>query len=141
MVVIPDSLDQLSAQELRELRTGLMSKVALQDQRITKLDQAASSDAKELVYRQTKIDQLTHEMAVLKRHRFGRSSEQFDSTQVSLLDEAFDEDLAAIVDSILLLVFGVKNTAGASPKPERAKQMMEIGECCYRSARFTQLHS
>jgi transposase len=96
MVVIPDSLDQLSTQQLRELLAGLMNKVALQDQRITKLDQSAISDAKELVYRQTKIDQLTHEMAVLKRHRFGRSSEQVDSTQASLLEEAFDEDLAAI---------------------------------------------
>jgi hypothetical protein len=61
MVVIPDSLDQLSALEVRELLTGLITKVAQQDQ--------------ELVYRQTKIDQLTHEMAVLKRHQFGRSRE------------------------------------------------------------------
>ena len=79
----------------RELLTDLMSKVAQQDQHIAELDQASNSDAKELVYRQTKIDQLTHEMAVLKRHRFGRSSEQVDSTQASLLEEAFDEDLAA----------------------------------------------
>ena len=50
MVVIPDSLGQLSEQELRELLTSLMTKVAQQDQ--------------ELVYRQTKIDHLTHEMAV-----------------------------------------------------------------------------
>lgn len=81
MVVIPDSLNQLSAQELRELLSGLMTKVAQQDQQI------ASND-RELVYRQTKIDQLTHEMAVLKRHQFGRSREQLDSTQVSLLEPA-----------------------------------------------------
>ena len=47
-------------------------------------------------YRQTKIDQLTHEMAVLKRWKFGRSGEQLDSTQASLLDEAVDADIAAI---------------------------------------------
>ena len=74
MVVIPDSLEALSAQELRELLIGLMAKMDQQEQTI-------SSGAKELVYRQTKIDQLTHEMALLKRHRFGRSSEQLDSTQ------------------------------------------------------------
>ncbi len=34
MVVIPDSLDQLSAQEVRELLTGLMTKVAKQDQEL-----------------------------------------------------------------------------------------------------------
>ncbi|MDD2920450.1 transposase [Rhodoferax sp.] len=89
MVVIADSLDQLSAQELRELLTGLMTKVAQQDQQIAKLDQTISSDAKELVYRQTKIDQLTHEMAVLKRHQFGRSREQLESTQVASRFEPF----------------------------------------------------
>jgi len=52
MVVIPDSLNQLSAQELRELLSGLMTKVAQQDQQI-------ASNARELVFRQTRIDQLT----------------------------------------------------------------------------------
>ncbi len=64
MAVTPDALDQLNPQELRELLLGLMAKVDQQEQTI-------SSTAQELVYRQTKIDQLTHEMAVLKRHQFG----------------------------------------------------------------------
>jgi hypothetical protein len=42
---------------------------------------------------------------------------------------------------ILLLVFGVEDTAGASSKSERRQQMMEIGKCGHRSAWFTQLHS
>jgi len=39
MVFIPDSLDQLSAQELRELLSGLMTKVAQQDQQIASNDE------------------------------------------------------------------------------------------------------
>lgn len=105
MVVIPDSLDQLSAQEVRELLTGLMTKVAQQDQ--------------ELVYRQTKIDQLTHEMAVLKCNQFGRSREQLDSTQVSLLGEAFDEDLAAIEQELKNLT-PPKTDTEPPRKPKRA---------------------
>jgi transposase len=113
MVVIPDSLDQLSAQELRELLSGLMTKVAQQDQQI------ASND-RELVYRQTKIDQLTHEMAVLKRHQFGRSREQLDSMQVSLLEEALDEELAAIEQEIKNLAPPPKTDAEPPKKPKRA---------------------
>lgn len=120
MVVIPDSLDQLSAQELRELLAGLMTKVAQQDQQIAKLDQTVSSDARELVYRQTKIDQLTHEMAVLKRHQFGRSREQLDSAQVSLLEEAFDEDLAAIEQELKNLTPPPKTDTEPPRKPKRA---------------------
>jgi hypothetical protein len=106
MVVIPDSLDQLSAQEVRELLTGLITKVTQQDQ--------------ELVYRQTKIDQLTHEMAVLKRNQFGRSREQLDSTQVSLLGEAFDEDLAAIEQELKNLTPAPKTDTEPPRKPKRA---------------------
>lgn len=113
MVVIPDSLDQLDAQELRKLLIGLMAKVEQQEQTI-------NSGAKELVYRQTKIDQLTHEMAVLKRHQFGRSREQLDSTQVSLLEEAFDEDLAAIEQELKNLTPPPKTDTEPAKKPKRA---------------------
>jgi hypothetical protein len=50
----------------------------------------------ELRHKQLKIDQLTHEMALLKRWRYGRHSEQLDAVQRSLLDESFDADLEAI---------------------------------------------
>src|SRR5690606_6070127 len=53
-------------------------------------------DQRELHRRQLKIDQLTHEMAVLKRWKFAASSERLDSSQRSLLDETIDADLAAM---------------------------------------------
>ena len=89
MVIAPESLSNLSAQELREMVTGLMA-------RITQRDETLAGKDREIVYCRTKIDQLTHEMAVLKRWKFGRSGEQLDSTQASLLDEAIDSDIAAI---------------------------------------------
>ena len=60
MVLASDSLTNLNAQELREMVTELMIKVG------EKAKTIASKD-REILYRQTKIDQLTHEMAVLKR--------------------------------------------------------------------------
>ena len=68
----------------------------------TRIDQAASHKAliagqeRELKYRQTTIDQLTHDMAVLKRWQFGRSGERLDPRQFSLLDETIDADIAAV---------------------------------------------
>ena len=50
---VHDQLAGMDAQQLRELAAGLIDRVARQDQ--------------ELRYRQLKIEQLTHEMAVLKR--------------------------------------------------------------------------
>ena len=42
---------------------------------------------------------------------------------------------------ILLLVIGVEDTAGASPKSERGQQFMQICEGSHRSARFSQFHA
>lgn len=112
MVVTPDALDQLDPQELRELLLGLMAKVDQQEHTI-------SSTAKELVYRQAKIDQLSYEMAVLKRHQFGRSREQLDSTQASLLEDAFDEDLAAIEQELKSLTPAPKTDTEPAKKPKR----------------------
>src|SRR6185437_8196133 len=42
------------------------------------------------------IEQLTHEMAILKRWQYARRSEQLDAVQYSLLDESIDADLASI---------------------------------------------
>ena len=110
MVVAPESLPGLNAKQLRELARDLIAQSASRDQQIAgfdqqisgldqqiaSLDQTISSKDREILYRQAKIDQLTHEMAVLKRWKFGRSREQFDAVQASLLDETVDADIAAI---------------------------------------------
>ena len=56
-MTLPANLDQLSADELREL-------VRRQAEVITRND-------RELNWRQVKIDKLTHEVAYYKRHYFG----------------------------------------------------------------------
>ncbi len=75
---------------------ALDEQIADFDKQIAGLDQTISSKDREILYRQAKIDQLTHEMAILKRWKFGRSREQLDAGQASLLDETIDTDIAAI---------------------------------------------
>ena len=65
MALALESLTNLNAQELREMVTGLMTKLADQSRQITQCDQVIASKDRELKYRQTKIEQLTHEMAAL----------------------------------------------------------------------------
>jgi transposase len=79
---LPRDLAQMNAQELRDLASALIAQVTQKDQ--------------ELNFKQLKIEQLTYEMATLRRWRFARRSEQLDSTQQSLLEESIDEDLEAI---------------------------------------------
>ena len=89
MVVALESLPSLNAEQLRELAQELIAKITQQSQAIA----AKDSD---ILYRQAKIDKLTHELATLKRWKFGRSSELLNAGQISLLDETIDADIAAI---------------------------------------------
>ena len=84
-----EQLHSLNAGQLRALASELMAQVAQREQ-------AIAAKYGELKYRQVKIDQLTHEMAVLTRWKFGRSGERLDAAQLSLLDETLDADIAAI---------------------------------------------
>nr|WP_057929574.1 IS66 family transposase [Burkholderia ambifaria] len=93
---LPADLDALSREQLRALTAQLIAEVEAKDQTIKEKEREASERDRELRYRQTRIDQLTHEVSVLKRQQFGRRSEQFNSEQMNLLDEAVDGDLVAI---------------------------------------------
>ena len=126
MVLAPDSLTNLNAQELRDLVTGLMARIAEHSQQITQRDQAIVSKDREILYRQTKIEQLTHEMAVLKRWKFGRSREQLDSAQASLLDEAIDADIAAIEEELEQLAPSIRANLDTRKQPKRAALPPEL---------------
>ncbi|MDR5825958.1 IS66-like element ISBcen19 family transposase, partial [Caballeronia sp. LZ043] len=85
----PADLDALNPEQLRALAAQLIAEVK-------EKEREASERDRELHFRQTRIDQLTHEVSILKRQQFGRRSEQLDSEQMNLLDEAIDGDLVAI---------------------------------------------
>lgn len=86
---LPADLATLSPEQLRTLAAELIVQVKEKEREIGEKE-------RELHYRQTRIDQLTHELSVLKRQQFGKRSEQLDTEQMSLLDEALDADLAAL---------------------------------------------
>lgn len=82
MVIDPQQLQHMDAQQLRALAEGLMAKLVDKDQ--------------EIHFKQTKIDLLTHEIARYKRVQFAAKSEKLHADQRSLLDESLDADLAAL---------------------------------------------
>jgi transposase len=128
---LPRPWAQMNAEELRDLAATLFTQLAERDAQITELDAQISareaqisaqdaqlaSRAEELKRKQLKIDQLTHEMATLKRWRYGRQSEQLDAVQRSLLDESIDADLEAI--SLEIEALREKPSAVPKAKPRR----------------------
>ena len=75
----PQSLDDLSAEQLREMSTRLLA---------------------ELRHSQALNAKLTHENALLKRMKFAAQSERFNAQQRSLLDDEIEADLAAVAVEI-----------------------------------------
>jgi transposase len=79
---VHDQLDRMDAQQLRAFAAELIETVASKD--------------RELRHKQLKIEQLSHEMALLKRWKFAARSEQWHGAQGRLLEETIDADLEAI---------------------------------------------
>ena len=112
MAAALESLPSLNAEQLRELVPELIAKIAQQSQMIA----AQGSD---ILYRQAKIDKLTHELATLKRWKFGRSSEQLNGTQISLINETIEADIAAIEQELQALAPAAKPPSQPPQQPKR----------------------
>ena len=84
-----EQLQGLGEVELRALAQDLLARLSHSDGEILMKD-------RKLVWSEARIDQLTHEIAVLKRWKFSARSEQLDAAQKSLLDESVDADIAAV---------------------------------------------
>ncbi|MBB6157372.1 transposase [Pseudomonas sp. JAI115] len=76
------NLDQMAADQLRAFAAQLLSKVDTMGRKIHRDE--------------TIIEQLSHEIAILKRHKFAKRSEQISPAQGSLLDDLLNADLEAI---------------------------------------------
>lgn len=74
---------------------------------------------RELVWRQTKIERLTHELALYKRQRFGVKAEHLSSEQARLFEETADADLAAMSEELEQLQ---PDTDKAAPPKGQAKR-------------------
>ena len=86
------TVEDLSAQQLRELATRLLTDVR---------------------HKQAVIDKLTHENALLKRLKFAAQSERYSAEQRSLLDETLDTDLQAVSEEI------AQNALPAATPPDK----------------------
>ena len=93
MVVEQQSLSELSAEQLREMTTRLMT---------------------ELRHQRALNEKLAYENALLKRMKFAAQSERFNAEQRSLLEDEIDADLAAVAKEIEQL-----GTPAAAPQDKQ----------------------
>ena len=92
-MIVSSHIDTLDPTQLRQALHSLMAEVAVKDDLIER-------QARESAFKQTIIDKLTHEMAVLKRLKFAAKSEAFNAEQKSLIEETVDADLAALAKEL-----------------------------------------
>lgn len=107
MTSLPD-LDQLTPAELR----------ALLEQTLT-LQSQVEAMSRKIQNDKIIIEQLTHEIAVLKRHKYAKRSEQISPEQGRLLDDLLNVDLEAI-EAELNALHPEPAPKEPSQKPKRA---------------------
>src|SRR5690606_2475473 len=85
---LPDPLENLDADALRALLREREQQLARAQQRLSDHEQQSVQRERLITLKDTTIAKLTHEIAVLRRFRFGKKSEQVSGVQGSLLEEA-----------------------------------------------------
>jgi hypothetical protein len=90
------NLEQLDANALRALARQLMGE-------LDETRQVVAKQAHDIHFKETHIRSLTHEIAVLRRYRFGKKSEQLGGEQGLLLEDAVDADIAAVEQELINL--------------------------------------
>lgn len=102
------NLEQLDANALRALARQLMGE-------LDETRQVVAKQAHDIHFKETHIRSLTHEIAVLRRYRFGKKSEQLGGEQGLLLEDAVDADIAAIEQELI-------NLGGRPPEQKAVSQ-------------------
>ncbi|MBR7780476.1 IS66 family transposase zinc-finger binding domain-containing protein, partial [Undibacterium sp. BYS50W] len=77
-------------------------------------------------FRQTLIDKLTHELAILKRQKFAATSEAYTGEQQRELFETLDVDLAAVTAEIEQLVQHPISAEPGRQQPRRVRLLAEL---------------
>ncbi len=97
--------------------------LASERQRLTTEKQQLTTEKQQLSAHNAQLtirnEKLTFELAVLKRHRFDRRSEQSGSGQLRLLDEIVEEDTSAIEQELDALTGDIAKPRTAKRKPKR----------------------
>src|SRR5690625_3490919 len=93
MAVATPDLDTLNEAQLRDLARQLFARVDETQAQIAQRERL-------ITLKDTTIAQLKHEIAVLRRFRFGNKSEQLAGVQGSLQEEAVAADIAAIEEEL-----------------------------------------
>lgn len=101
------NLNELSSDQLRELASQLLQEVQEKDQLITQKTQT-------IQHVELENSKLKYEMAILKRHKFARTSEALNPHQRSLLDDLINEDMAGIEEQLAQHDVAL----GSDPKPK-----------------------
>ena len=121
----PEQLRQLSG-ELLEALADKNERLQTQSQQIEQLstkNEQLSTKNEQLSSANTQLtvrnDKLTFELALLRRHQFGRRSEQTGSGQLRLLDEIVEEDISAIERELDELTTDVSKPAAEKRRPKR----------------------
>ena len=105
-----DSIERMGESQLRDFARRLLNQVSDNQKQISEFSSIVAQCHAEIAerdrtiqakdqlirWKEDRIIMLTHEMAVLKRWKFGRSREGLNADQLSLLDETIDADIAGI---------------------------------------------
>jgi transposase len=107
----PEALGQLAQQMLQHIEQQA-SEIELKEQQLQR-------QARDIAWRDAKIEKVNFELARLKRWRFGAKTEAMDAQQRQMFEDTMAEDEAALEAQLAALRAAMPETPGSTKPPPR----------------------
>lgn len=117
--LLPKNLDELSSDALRALIQQQAAVLAHHEQLAVQQKQALAHKDEAIKTLELMNSKLKHELAVIRRYRFGQKSEQYSGAQGLLFEEDAQADLVAIENELDALNKTADSKAKTSTQPKR----------------------
>ena len=111
----PEALGQLAQQMLQHIEQQARE-LALKDEQIELKEQQIQRQARDIVWRDAKLEKVNFELARLKRWRFGAKTEAMDAQQRQMFEDTMVEDEASL-EAQLAALRAARPETPESPKP------------------------
>src|SRR5471032_272790 len=104
---------------MAKLAAQMLAPIAEQDTHIGEQRNKIDSQAKDIKWRDAKIEKITFELARLKAWKFGAKSERMSAEQRELFAEALAADQASLEKQLAALQEAAEKAAGSTPEPNK----------------------
>ena len=123
-----EDLKGLSQSAMAELTSQMLARMTLMSTQLEARDKQAATHAREIKFKDAKLERLTFELARLKAWKFGAKTERMNAEQRQMFEDTAAEDEASLEAQLLALQGAAEPSVPPAAAPKRKPRRQPLPE-------------